>query len=150
MKHILKDLLNQNTHNSFILYGRNAPFLSCKGIKKGDEVILPAQTMLLLDTKNLWGKTNLLIVNPRQETSIYKKSRKITKKQRPVVVHFLGIPVDMLDKENKKKWSFNFRRLRISAWVQNLQKNSLFGDAGVFSFYPVKHHNCWRWYGDYK
>ena len=58
-------------------------FYLAKG-KKGDEVILPAQTHVFTGhTIELVGKPILLIVNPRQETSIYKNRKKLQKKQRP-------------------------------------------------------------------
>ena len=85
-------------------------FYLAKGIKKGDEVILPAQTHVATGhaIELVGAKPILLIVNPRQETSIYKKSRKNYKKTKAiVVVHFLGIPVDMFKiKKIAKKMIF--------------------------------------------
>jgi len=74
---------------------------------------------------------------------INKIEKKISKKTKAiVVVHFLGIPVDMI-KINKIANKYNLSVLEDCALAVGSKIKDkhlgLYGDAGVFSFYPVKH-----------
>ena len=116
------------------------------GITKGDEVIVPAQTHVatahaveLVGAKPIFVDCDITTGN----IDINKIEKKITKKTKAIViVHFLGIPVDML-KINKIAKKYNLLVLEDCALALGSkigQKHvGLFGDAGVFSFYPVKH-----------
>jgi len=116
------------------------------GIGKGDEVIIPAQTHvatahaveltgakpIFVDSENLTGNINISEI----EKKITKKTKAIT------VVHYLGNPVDMIKvKKLAKKFKLLLLEdcaLAIGATI-NKKHVGLFGDAGFFSFYPVKH-----------
>lgn len=116
------------------------------GIGKGDEVIIPAQTHVatahaveLTGAKAVFVDSNYENGNidlNKIEKSISKKTKAIT------VVHYLGIPVDMFRiKKIAKKYNLFIVEdcaLAIGSKINNIHVG-LFGDAGVFSFYPVKH-----------
>ena len=116
------------------------------GICKGDEVIVPAQTHVstahaveLVGAKPVFVDCELKTGN----IDIDKIEKKITKKTKVIaVVHFLGIPVDMKKiKKIAKKYNLLILEdcaLALGAKIQN-KHVGLHGDAGVFSFYPVKH-----------
>ena len=116
------------------------------GIGKGDEVIIPAQTHvatahaveltgakpIFIDSENLTGNID-----------IDKIKQKITKKTKAItIVHYLGNPVDMVKvKKLAKKFKLLLLEdcaLALGATI-NKKHVGLFGDAGFFSFYPVKH-----------
>ena len=74
---------------------------------------------------------------------VSKVIQKINKKTKAIcVVHFLGTPVDLrkLVKIAKRKKIFILEdcALSLGAKLKNIH-TGLIGDAGVFSFYPVKH-----------
>ena len=116
------------------------------GIGIGDEVIVPAQThvatahaveltgakAVFVDSNSEDGNIN----TNKIEDSISKKTKAI------VIVHYLGIPVDM-NKINKIAKKYNLFVIEDCALALGSKINNkhvgLFGDAGVFSFYPVKH-----------
>ena len=116
------------------------------GICKGDEVIVPAQTHVstahaveLVGAKPVFVDCELKTGN----IDIDKIEKKITKKTKVIaVVHFLGIPVDMRKvKKIAKKYNLLILEdcaLALGAKIEN-KHVGLHGDAGVFSFYPVKH-----------
>lgn len=121
-------------------------FYFINGIKKGDEVILPAQTHVatahaieLVGAKPIFVDSELQTGN----LDISKIERLITKKTKAIsIVHFLGIPVDMIAiKKIAKKYKLLLLEDCALALGSKVSKKhvGLFGDAGVFSFYPVKH-----------
>ena len=116
------------------------------GIGIGDEVIVPAQTHVatahaveLTGAKAVFVDSNLEDGN----IDINKIEKSISKKTKAIaVVHYLGIPVDM-NKINKIAKKYNLYviedcALALGSFINN-KHVGLFGDVGVFSFYPVKH-----------
>ena len=78
----------------------------------------------------------------RLEILIQKNRKKITKKTKAIcVVHFLGIPADMIKIKAiaKRKKLFLLEDCALSLGGYNNTHTGLLGDAGVFSFYPAKH-----------
>jgi perosamine synthetase len=116
------------------------------GIGKGDEVIVPAQTHIstahaveLTGAKPVFVDCDLKTGN----ISASDIEKKINKKTKAIaVVHFLGIPVNILEikKIAKKNNIFILEdcALAIGARYNNKHVGTI-GDVGVFSFYPVKH-----------
>lgn len=116
------------------------------GLKKGDEVIVPAQTHVatahaieIMGAKPVFVDCDLKTGN----IDIKKIEKKITKRTKAiVVVHFIGIPVDMKKIKNlSDKYDLALLEdcaLAVGSKIYN-KHVGLFGDAGVFSFYPVKH-----------
>jgi|TARA_B110000008_G_scaffold262437_2_gene284764 dTDP-4-amino-4,6-dideoxygalactose transaminase len=116
------------------------------GFGSGDEVIVPAQTHVatahaveLTGAKPIFVDSELTTGNidiPSIEASISTKTRAIA------VVHYLGVPVNM-DQVNKiaKKYSlFVLEDCALSPGASFKGTHTgLLGDAGCFSFYPVKH-----------
>lgn len=115
------------------------------GLKKGDEVIVPAQTHVatahaveLTGAKPIFVDSNLADGN----IDIKKVEKKINKKTKAIcIVHFLGFPVEMdklkkLAKENKI-FLLEDCALSLGATYKKIH-TGLWGDAGVFSFYPTK------------
>ncbi len=116
------------------------------GYGKGDEVIVPAQTHvatahaveltgarpIFVDSEKETGNINIDLI----ETAINSKTKAIA------LVHYLGAPVDMPKiMEIAKKYNlFVLEDCALSpgATINNIH-TGLHGNAGVFSFYPVKH-----------
>ena len=116
------------------------------GLSKGDEVIVPDQTHVatahaveLLGAKPIFVDCELETGN----IDVKKIEKKISKKTKAIaVVHFLGVPADMIKikKIAKKHKLFILEDCALSLGAKIRGKHTgLFGDAGVFSFYPVKH-----------
>jgi perosamine synthetase len=121
-------------------------FYMANNIKDGDEVIMPAQTHvatahaieavgakpIFIDSDNKTGNIDIKKI----ENAITKKTKVIT------VVHFVGIPVNMIEIcKIAKKYNLLVLEdcaLSLGAKINNIH-TGLWGDAGVFSFYPVKH-----------
>lgn len=116
------------------------------GFGPGDEVIVPAQTHVatahaveLTGARAVFVDAELKTGNidiPAIEASITSNTRAIA------VVHYLGVPVDM-DKVNQiaqKHGLFVLEDCALSpgASFKGIH-TGLLGDAGCFSFYPVKH-----------
>lgn len=121
-------------------------FYLALGIKQGDEVIVPSQTHVsaahaieIVGAKPIFVDCELETGNI--DISLIEKH--ITKKTKAIcIVHFLGIPVDMIKvkKIAKKHKLFLLEDCALSLGSKINNKHvGLFGDAGVFSFYPVKH-----------
>ena len=115
------------------------------GIGKGDEVIVPAQThtatahaVELTGAKPVFIDCNLEDGN----IDIRKIEKKINKKTKAIcVVHFLGFPVELDKLKNitrkHKIYLLEDCALSLGAKYKNIH-TGLWGDAGVFSFYPTK------------
>jgi dTDP-4-amino-4,6-dideoxygalactose transaminase len=116
------------------------------GLKKGDEVIVPAQTHtstahavevmgakpVFVDADEQTGNIDI----DQIEDSITERTRAIS------VVHFLGMPVDM-----KRVTAISHKHgipvledcaLATGSKLDGIHAG-LFGECGCFSFYPVKH-----------
>ncbi len=116
------------------------------GYGPGDEVIVPAQTHIatahaveltgarpvFVDSEEETGNINIDLI----EAAITPKTKAIA------VVHYLGAPVDMprITDIAKKHDLFVLEdcALSLGATIKGIH-TGLHGDAGVFSFYPVKH-----------
>ena len=115
-------------------------------ITKGDEVIVSSQThTATAHAIELSGAKPVFIDSEDESGNIDVNliEKKITKKTKAIcVVHYLGIPCDILKvKKICKKYKLSLIEdcaLAVGAKVNN-QHVGTFGDAGVFSFYPVKH-----------
>jgi len=116
------------------------------GIGKGDEVIVPAQThTATAHAVELAGAKPIFVDCDISSGNIDTKfiEKKITKKTKAIcVVHYLGIPVNMKDvlkiAKKYKLYVLEDCALSIGARYDKIH-TGLIGDAGVFSFYPVKH-----------
>jgi dTDP-4-amino-4,6-dideoxygalactose transaminase len=116
------------------------------GLGPGDEVIVPAQTHtatahaveltgarpVFVDADSTTGNIDLGAL----EAAITPRTRGI------VVVHFLGMPVDVVRAvdiaRRHKLFVMEDCALSIGARLDGIH-TGLIGDCGVFSFYPVKH-----------
>ena len=116
------------------------------GIGRGDEVIVPAQTHtatahavelagarpVFVDAESRTGNIDL----DQVEAAITDKTKAIS------VVHFLGMPVDMKRVQDlaapRGLRIIEDCALAIGTYFDGTHAG-LFGDAGCFSFYPVKH-----------
>ncbi len=116
------------------------------GISEGDEVIVPAQTHIATaHAVELVGATPVF-VDAEPETGNIDLSaieEKISSKTKAIsVVHYLGVPLDMPKlMQIAEKHSLRVIEdcaLSLGAYVDGVH-TGLYGDAGVFSFYPVKH-----------
>ena len=115
------------------------------GLKKGDEVIVSAQTHVatahaveICGAKPVFVDCELNTGN----ISINKIEKKITKKTKCIAVtHFLGKPANMLEIiKIAKKYKLKILEdtaLSIGSKIKN-KFSGTFGDAGAFSFHPVK------------
>ena len=116
------------------------------GIGIGDEVIVPAQThVATAHAVELTGAKAVFVDSNFEDGNIdiNKIEESISQKTKAIaIVHYLGIPVDMY-KINKIAKKYNLFvvedcALALGSTVNN-KHVGLFGDVGVFSFYPVKH-----------
>ncbi len=115
-------------------------------IGKGDEVIVPSQThVATAHAVELTGAKPIFIDSDENTGNIdvNKIEKKITKRTKAIaVVHFLGLPANVIKiKRIAKKYNLYLIEdcaLSIGAKVNKIH-TGLIGDAGVFSFYPVKH-----------
>jgi len=116
------------------------------GIGIGDEVIVPAQThVATAHAVELTGAKAVFVDSNSEDGNIdiNKIEDSISKKTKAIaIVHYLGIPVDM-NKINKIAKKYNLFVIEDCALALGSTVNNkhvgLFGDVGVFSFYPVKH-----------
>lgn len=116
------------------------------GLKPGDEVLVPAQTHVatahaveLMGAKPVFVDAEITTGNidiDRLESLITPRTRAIS------VVHYLGVPIDMqrVNSIAQKHHLFVMEdcALSIGARLDGIH-TGLLGDAGAFSFYPVKH-----------
>jgi dTDP-4-amino-4,6-dideoxygalactose transaminase len=112
----------------------------------GDEVIVPAQTHTATAHAVELVGAKPVFVDAERETGnidITQIEKAITPRTKAIsVVHFLGMPVDM-DKVNaiaQKHGLFVVEdaALAVGTYFKGVHAG-LLGDAGCFSFYPVKH-----------
>jgi len=116
------------------------------GYGPGDEVIIPAQTHVATAHAVELTGAKAVFVDSEAKTGgidIYAIERAITQNTRAIaVVHYLGIPVDMprvIDIARRHDlFVVEDCALSLGARVEG-KHVGLHGDAGVFSFYPVKH-----------
>lgn len=121
-------------------------FYVASGIGVGDEVICPAQThVATAHAAELAGATAVFVdVDPLTGNLCPEKlERALTAKTKAIaVVHYLGVPSDM-DEIIKIAAKHDLKILEDCALALGSKyKNvhtGLLGDAGCFSFYPVKH-----------
>lgn len=116
------------------------------GLGPGDEVVVPAQTHVatahaveLTGAKAVFVDVDLDTGNidiEKIESAISPRTKAIA------VVHYLGVPVDMVRvsavAKKHKLFLLEDCALAPGAWLDGTHVG-LHGDAGVFSFYPVKH-----------
>ena len=115
-------------------------------IGEGDEVILPAQThVATAHAVELVGAKPVFVDSkfPTGNIDVEQIEKKITKKTKAItVVHYLGNPVDMIKvsslAKKHKLYLLEDCALALGAKIKN-KHVGLYGDAGFFSFYPVKH-----------
>ncbi len=116
------------------------------GLGRGDEVIVPAQThAATAHAVELTGATPIFVDAERRtgNIDIAQIEAALTPRTRAIsVVHYLGLPVDM-DAVNaiaKKYELFVVEDCALSLGSRYRGVHTgLLGDAGCFSFYPVKH-----------
>ena len=116
------------------------------GIGPGDEVIVPAQThVATAHAVELTGAKAVFVDVCLETGNISPKlvEKAITKNTRAIaVVHYLGVMADMpeLNKIAKANGLFLLEDCALAHGAEmNGIHAGLHGDAGVFSFYPVKH-----------
>ncbi len=116
------------------------------GLGPGDEVIVPAQTHIatahavqltgarpvFIDSESITGNIDI----EKIEKAISSRTKAI------VVVHFLGVPVDMkriqIIAQKHNLFTIEDCALSLGSKLDGIH-TGLHGDVGVFSFYPVKH-----------
>ncbi len=115
------------------------------GLKKNDEVIVSAQThVATAHAVEICGAKPVFVDCELESGNIdiNEIKKKITKKTKCIAVtHFLGKPANMIEiakiaKENKLK-ILEDTALSIGSKIKN-KFSGTFGDAGAFSFHPVK------------
>ncbi len=116
------------------------------GYGPGDEVIVPAQTHVATAHAVELTGARPVFVDAEQNTGnidIQAIESAITSKTKAIaIVHYLGVPVDM-PKVMEIAKRYNLFVLEDCALAPGAKIDGihagLHGDAGVFSFYPVKH-----------
>ena len=121
-------------------------FYKVLGISNGDEVIVSSQTHVATAHAIESSGAKPIFVDSEISTGNLKISdikKKINKKTKAItVVHYLGNPVDMIaiNKLAKKYKLFVLEDCALALGTKIKKKHAgLYGDAGFFSFYPVKH-----------
>ena len=128
------------------MYRRHAFDLSCAWLWSGDEVIVPSQTHVatahaveLTGARPVFVDAN--IDSGNMDVSVLESL--ITPRTKALaVVHYLGVPADMqkISEIAKKHGLFLLEDCALSPGASfNGVHTGLIGDAGCFSFYPVKH-----------
>lgn len=117
-----------------------------QGYGPGDEIIVPAQThVATAHAIELTGAKPVFVDSDTTTGNIdvSKIEKAITGKTKAIsIVHFLGVPVDMnkVMKIAKKFKLFVLEDCALSLGSKIKDTHvGLFGDVGVFSFYPAKH-----------
>ena len=113
------------------------------GLKKGDEVIVSSQThVATAHAIEITGAKPIFIDSllPNGNIDCNQIEKKITSKTKGIlIVHYMGIPVQ-IDKILKIKKKYNLFLIEDCALALGSKYKKtcrLFGDLGVFSFYPV-------------
>ena len=121
-------------------------FYNVLNISSGDEVIVSSQTHVATAHAIESCGAKPIFVDSELKTgniNIEKIEKKINRKTKAItVVHYLGNPVDMIkiNKIAKKHKLFVLEDCALALGTTISKKHvGLFGDAGFFSFYPVKH-----------
>lgn len=121
-------------------------FYLAVGLKKNDEVIMPSQTHVATAhaIEAVGAKPVFVDVNKDDgNIDVSKIEKKINKRTKVItVVHFAGVPADMkpIIRIAKKYKLLILEDCALSLGAKiNGTHTGLLGDAGVFSFYPVKH-----------
>ena len=116
------------------------------GIKSGDEIILPSQTHVATAHAIMASGAKPIFIDSDKfsgNINLEKISKKITNRTKAItVVHYLGNPVDMEGVMTlaKKHSLFVLEDCALALGAKYKNKHvGLIGDAGFFSFYPVKH-----------
>jgi dTDP-4-amino-4,6-dideoxygalactose transaminase len=117
-----------------------------QGVGPGDEVIVPAMTHTATAHAIEYGGAKVVFVDAELETGnidIDLIEAAITDRTRAIsIVHFLGVPVDMQRviglAEKYNLFVVEDCALAIGSRINGTHAG-LFGAAGCFSFYPVKH-----------
>src|SRR5262249_9212778 len=118
----------------------------CRGIGQGDEVLVPAQTHVATAHAVAYTGATPVFVDCDPDTgnvSAASIAPKITPQTKAIsVVHYLGLPVEMdpiLDlARGRNLFVLEDAALSLGATYKG-KHTGLIGDAGCFSFYPVKH-----------
>ena len=121
-------------------------FFLALGLKKGDEVITSSQThVATAHAIELTGAKPIFVDSNTNDGNIdlNQIEKKINNKTKAIsIVHYLGIPVDMMRLVKIAK-KYNLKIMEDCALALGSKINNkhvgLFGDAGAFSFYPAKH-----------
>ncbi len=121
-------------------------FYQVIGISKGDEVIVSSQTHVATAHAIESSGAKPVFIDSELNSGNLKISdieKKINKKTKVItVVHYLGNPVDMIEinklARKHKLFVLEDCALALGAKIKN-KHVGLYGDAGFFSFYPVKH-----------
>lgn len=116
------------------------------GLGAGDEVVVPAMTHVATAHAVELTGAKAVFVDAKLDNGnidISKIEAAITARTKAIaVVHYLGVPVDMPQvvaiARKHKLFLLEDCALAPGAWVDGVHAG-LHGDAGVFSFYPVKH-----------
>jgi dTDP-4-amino-4,6-dideoxygalactose transaminase len=116
------------------------------GVEPGDEVILPSQTHAATANTAEWAGATCVFVDCQPETGNMTADlieAAITPRTKAVtVVHFLGIPCAM-DEIAELARDRGIALIEDCALAVGARRDDthvgMFGDAGCFSFYPVKH-----------
>ncbi len=116
------------------------------GIGKGDEVIVPAQSHVATAHAVEYTGAKPVFIDVEKNTGnidINQIQDKISNRTKAIgIVHFAGLPVDMspiIDIAKKNNLLvIEDAALALGARYNNIHVG-LLGDAGSFSFYPVKH-----------
>lgn len=119
---------------------------SALGVGPGDEVILPAQTHVATANTAEWTGATSVFVDCDPETGNMTADAvraAITPRTKAIaVVHFVGIPCDMPAIVEVAR-EHGLAVVEDCALAVGARRDGthvgLFGDAGCFSFYPVKH-----------
>ncbi len=116
------------------------------GIGSGDEVLVTSQSHVATAHCIEYVGAKPVFIDCELQTGnidLNKIEEKITKKTKAIaIVHFAGIPVNMnlLNKISKK---FKLKIIEDCALALGSKINNkhvgLIGEAGIFSFYPIKH-----------
>ena len=121
-------------------------FYNVLQISNGDEVIVSSQTHVATAHAIESCGAKPIFIDSEKDTGNIKIDdieKRINKKTKAItIVHYLGNPVDMEKIKNlAKKYNLYILEDCALALGAKIKKKhvGLFGDAGFFSFYPVKH-----------